>query len=180
MKKNLNEQVSRIKDMMKKINESQFDEIFDRPNDDDTQYERFKNKYHEELWALKKSLQKVTPDMLESLSDEKQQELENVMNNYDEDVFSSIDHWVYNPKDFSVRDIVMLAIENSDRYGTEPQMVIYAMEDYLKFFGINPFVEDEDEDDQIDEPSSVENDDYDEKMERNYGVDDEPPSRDEF
>jgi len=33
---------------------------------------------------------------------------------------------------------------------------------------------------EIGEPSSVESDDYDEKMERNYGVDDEPLSRDEF
>jgi len=35
MKNNLNKQVFRIKNMMKRINESQFDEIFDRSNDED-------------------------------------------------------------------------------------------------------------------------------------------------
>lgn len=172
MKKNLNEQVDRIKDMMKKINESQFNEIFDKPNDEDTSFERFKNSYHKELFDLKKSLNKITPEMIDNLSEDDIKRIEDAMSNYDKNVLSYIEHWVINPSDFSIRDIVSLAIQNSDRFGTEPKMVLYAIEDYLDFFGINPF---EEEDDEEDDDEKI---DYRDKEPDVDDIDDSDPAKD--
>ena len=140
-KQNLNEQLSRIKEMMG------LNEMFDKPAPGESSYERFMDRYSVELHNAVKKLRQVTPDMLDSLSEEQMMKLEEVMNNYDENVQISIEHMVNNNEVFK-DSIAKLAIENSDRMGTEPQMVIYAIDDYTAFFGIH----DEEEDD---EPTDI-------------------------
>lgn len=149
-KQTLEEQVSRIKGMMKQINEDNFGSLFNKPGKGESQSERFKERNSEILYNLYKLLHKITPEVYDNLSDEKREELGSVMQNYDENVEQSIEHWIFSPNDFHINDIVNLAIENSDRYGTEPQMVLYAIEDYLKVFGLRIEDEDEEDDDDFD------------------------------
>jgi len=152
MKKNLNEEVSRIKNMMKQINENDFGSLFNKPAVGESQWERFKERHSGTLHNLYILLHKITPEVYDNLPDEKREELGSTMQNYDENVEQSIEHWIFSPNDFHINDIVTLAIENSDRYGTEPQMVLYAIEDYLRVFGLR--IEDEDDEEDYDDDNS--------------------------
>lgn len=130
-KQSLNEQVSRIRQMMR------MNEMFES----DT-VSRFMDAYGEELYNAVKKLRMVSPEMLDSLSEDEQVKLQQRMGNYDKNVLPSIEHMV-NTKGVFKDDIVRLAIDNSDRFGTEPQFVIYAIDDFTDFFGID--IEEEDE-----------------------------------
>lgn len=112
MKKTLNEQLSRIKGLMKTINEQEFDDF-------DTQIQSDELPYQEDI----------------NLEDEKEYPLSDLYDLVKKMISKGVD------KD------TIINIVNFASAPSEPQ---------------------------IGEPSSVESDDYDEKMERNYGVDDRP------
>ena len=69
------------------------------------------------------------------LGDEELENLDNrVLNNYDKNLPKAIDHWVNHTP--SSHDIATFAISNVNRYGTEPQMVLQAVEDVANFLKV--------------------------------------------
>lgn len=52
-----------------------------------------------------------------------------VMKTYDDNVSEMIDHWINTSSDIDADDIAKFAIENQNTYGTEPQMILYAIND---------------------------------------------------
>ena len=56
------------------------------------------------------------------------------LKNYDKNVEDLIDGWLTYPNDISIRNIAESAIDNMNRYGTEMQMILYAIEEvYYEF-----------------------------------------------
>jgi len=72
------------------------------------------------------------------------EKIENRLSVYDKNVPSKIDEWIYDTP--TPDEIVEFAIRNQYKWGTEPQMVLYAIEDYATECGIYP-----DDEDDIDE-----------------------------
>ena len=62
-----------------------------------------------------------------------EEEFEKVFNVYDKNVGEYISGWLYQGADS--RAITDLALRNQDRYGTEPQMILQAIEDLYNLFG---------------------------------------------
>lgn len=62
------------------------------------------------------------------------EEIENVMDKYDSNVGEQIDRWISGNsfERVNINDIVNFAINNQDRYGTEPKAIIYAIEDFCE------------------------------------------------
>ena len=75
--------------------------------------------------------------------------VENKLSVYDENVSSEIDRWIDETP--TPDEIVQFAIMNQDRWGTEPQMILYAIEDYAVACGIYLQDDEEDEEDEEDE-----------------------------
>lgn len=80
--------------------------------------------------AVKKmqEIAKIYNDKVESIGDK----LDKVLEPYDENVGSQIDSWASG--DISADKIAKFAIENQDKYGTEPKMVLDAIDDYYNIF----------------------------------------------
>jgi hypothetical protein len=144
MKKNLNEQISRIKGMMKKLNE--------------TVYE------NEDIVSEKMNVNDVI-DKIETIS----RLVENIAEDF-RNSFENTEYWKYVKKMYGGLRSVSDPDMNYTRTDQTEENFKYVIDQIKEDFGGY----------EIGEPSSVESDDYDEKMERNYGVDDEPLSRDEF
>ena len=147
MKKSLNEQVSRIKDMMKKLNESQFNEYFSKPAPGESKYERFMDNYDVELRNAVRKLRKIKVSDIE-IDEKITKRLEQELVNYDENVLGMIEYWIDGYVDED--EIAKFAIRNMNRFGTEPQMVIYAIDDFTAILGI---YDEEEEDDIPEDPS---------------------------
>lgn len=64
------------------------------------------------------------------IDNETYSKIENKLKVYDTNVLRQIDHWISLGR-VSADDIARFAIENMNRYGTEPQMVVYAIDDYF-------------------------------------------------
>jgi len=71
-------------------------------------------------------------------------EIDQRLENYDKNVIDEIDDWVV--RGVAPEEIAEFAIRNQDRYGTEPRMVLYAIEDYFHACGL--YDEDEEEDEE--------------------------------
>ena len=139
--KTLNEQVSRIKNMMG-LNES-----FGRPGEGESKYEQFLDTYDDEIRTVVSKLSKVKYSDLESIpEDEWEMTVNDVISTYGEKVIDVIQHWVATEY-FDKHELGKFAIQHHDETGTEPQMVIFAIEDFLK--GIGKWF-DEDDDIEID------------------------------
>jgi hypothetical protein len=128
-KQTLEEQISRIKGMMK-LNE------WIKPNEGDSSYDKFMDNYGEELRNAVKKLNKIDISMLENMDERTSHRLDREMSNYDENIMFRIEQWIQseNVDDY---DIAKFAIDNMDRHGTEPQMILYAIDDYCACFGIH-------------------------------------------
>ena len=84
----------------------------------------------------------------DSDDDSIQNKLEKKLVVYDTNVPETIERWIY--KTPSKDDIVNFAIQNQNRYGTEPKMILFAIEDYAEAFGVY-LRDDEDEDEENNE-----------------------------
>ena len=71
---------------------------------------------------------------LENVEDCDTEKLEKKFSVYDTNVVSKIEDWIYNTP--TKQEIAEFALKNQDRWGTEPQMVLYAIEDYASTCGI--------------------------------------------
>lgn len=76
---------------------------------------------------------------------------------YDVNVPDKIDEWIYDTP--TPQEIAEFAEKNEYRWGTEPQMVLQAIEDYASACGIYNFddEDDEDEDEEFNENAEVDN-----------------------
>jgi hypothetical protein len=138
-KQTLQEQVSRIKGMMKPMNEN----WLGKPEPGESIFERFMDNYSDELREVVYKLNKIKYSDLEALPENVWDSLvDDIMSTYDENVLDTIQHWIA-VKYINEHEIARFAISNMDTFGTEPQMVIYAIEDFLK--GINRWEEEEEE-----------------------------------
>lgn len=113
--------------------------------------------WEDELETAVKKLQKVTPDMYNNLSPEDNQRVTEALRPYEDNVYDHIMHWMESG-DVSADDVAQLAYDNEEEFGTEPQFVIFAIDDFCDVFGISDSdVEDENSDFE-DEESDSEND----------------------
>jgi hypothetical protein len=93
------------------INESSFDDFM-------TQYGK----------ELNDAVRKVRELINYVPSDESWNKFDKIMQKYDKNVNKQIEHW-FSTGHISSRDIASFAIDNMNRYGTEPQMVLFAIDD---------------------------------------------------
>ena len=59
---------------------------------------------------------------------------------YDKNVGETIDSWVGGHGDVDAHEIAEFAINNQDRYGTEAQFVLRAIEDFYEIFEDNHLI----------------------------------------
>jgi hypothetical protein len=150
MKKNiLNEEVSRIKNMMRKMMNEQFnnDDDFDNNEDDDdddeedTSITRFIESYEKELNQCINILYQIQKsESFENLSEEEYNNLVKKMRIYDTNVLDRIEDMVTSDR-ISEIEIAELAKDNEYRYGTDAVFVLEAIKDLGEFFNIQ--IEDE-------------------------------------
>ena len=150
----------------------------------ESSYSDFSNNYSEEIHnaiTLLKKLKKFEDNADDSI----QAKIERKLEVYDTNVPEMIERWIYNTP--SKNDIVEFAIRNQDRYGTEPKMILYAIEDYAEAFGVYSHdEEDNDENKEFYEGSfqfdkdDTENENVDNFTSRYYdNYDDEEPAANE-
>ena len=141
----------------------------------ESSYSDFLMHYEEEIENSIKFLIK-----LENVEDCDTEKLEKKFSVYDTNVVSKIEDWIYNTP--TKQEIAEFALKNQDRWGTEPQMGLYAIEDYASTCGIY-LNEDENEDDgfyegsfQFDDDEENENkiDNFTAKYYDNYDDEEEP------
>ena len=115
-----------------------------------SEYE-FLSHYSEEIQNSIELLKKLRKLSLTSddntIDDEKNDKIDNRLSVYDTNVPSKIEDWIYDTP--TSEEIARFAISNEDRWGTEPQMVLNAIEDYANICNIYIDHEDEDEDEDI-------------------------------
>jgi hypothetical protein len=109
----------------------------------ESSYDDFLNHYREELDNAIKLLIKLKDCDIEN-DDQIQSKIERKLEVYDKNVPDQIDHWIYDTP--TKNEIVDFAIRNQNRWGTEPRMVLSAIEDYGDACEV--YLEDEDEDDE--------------------------------
>ena len=141
----------------------ELNEWIGRPADGESAYEKFLENYDEEITEVVYKLSKVKYSDLESIPEDRLEYAENdITSTYGERVFGKILHWI-ETEYFNSHELAKFAIEHSDETGTEKQMVIYAIEDFLT--DINRWDNEEEEDDEntdLDEESST-NEDFGDK-----------------
>ncbi len=147
MKKNiLNEEVSRIKNMMRKMMNEQFDNDNDFDNYEDEEEEetsitRFIESYKKKLNQCINILYEIQKsEAFENLSEEEYNNLVKKMRIYDTNVLDRIEDMVTSDR-ISEIEIAELAKDNEYRYGTEGVFVLEAIKDLGEFFNIQ--IEDE-------------------------------------
>jgi|LakMenEpi03Aug12_release.lakeMendotaPanAssembly.Ray.scaffolds.fasta_scaffold74537_4 hypothetical protein len=102
--------------------------------------------WEDELETAVKKLQKVTPEMYKNLSPEDNQRVSKVLSSYDDNVYDYIMDWVYSG-DVTADDVAQLAYDNDEEFGTEPQFVIFAIDDFCEVFGIGDYDDENEEED---------------------------------
>lgn len=101
-------------------------------------YDDFLDNYHDELKdAIVKlsALGKVYDEIDEKIGEEIGEEIEKRLSVYDDNVSSQIMDWIVSGHTIRKNDIVDFAFKNMNRYGTEMQMVLYAIDDYYDVVG---------------------------------------------
>jgi len=97
-------------------------------------YEDFLASYGNEIRQLLKQIPMLSKKIAK-LDDSKRDKLEQSLKTYDKEVKSSILHWFdlhagtsYLP---TLREIASLGVTIQDRHGTEPRMVVQALDDFI-------------------------------------------------
>jgi len=115
---------------------------------------KFKHQYSGELRDAVNKLRKITPEMMDSLSEEKMMELDEVMSNYDDGVGDGIMEIVHSigdgryENDGYIRtsiedDIIDIVYDRIASKGTDKNFIFDAIDDFAKFFGVDDGEEDE-------------------------------------
>ena len=115
---------------------------------------KFKHQYSGELRDAVNKLRKITPEMMDSLSEEKMMELDEVMSNYDDGVGDDIMEIVHSigdgryENDGYIRtsiedDIIDIVYDRIASKGTDKNFIFDAIDDFAKFFGVDDGEEDE-------------------------------------
>jgi hypothetical protein len=112
----------------------------------ESSYTDFLDHYREELDNAIKLLITLKDCDVED-DDQIQSRIESKLEVYDTNVPEQIERWIYRTP--TKDEIVDFAIRNQNRWGTEPRMVLSAIEDYADACEI--YLDDEDEDDEDDE-----------------------------
>jgi len=107
----------------------------------ESSYSDFLMQYEEEIEKSIKLLVKLK-DVIDTIDDASYEKIENKLSVYDTNVQSKIDEWIY--KTPTSNEIADFAIMNQDKWGTEPKMLLYAIEDFADACDIS--LEDEDDD----------------------------------
>jgi len=111
-------------------------------------YDDFLMNYSNELRQAIKLLPLIG-EALNTATDEQFDRAEQEMSKYDTNVDQTIQHWatlmVHSPRAIGTQEIANFAIRNQDQYGTEPQMVLFAINDMARALGVNTFSDDEEE-----------------------------------
>lgn len=132
--------------------------------------DHFLRNYDEEIQRAIKQLIKLS-----EVDDIDYDKIEDKLSVYDTNVAEKIDRWIFDTP--TAEEISDFALRNQERWGTEPQMVLQAIEDYAQVCGIYDFDEDEDEDDEINEETEIDNftsryyDNFDDEDDPNFVVD---------
>ena len=112
----------------------------------ESSYEDFLTHYQEEIDNSIKILIKLK----EYQGDIDYDAVENKLSVYDENVQNKIDEWInYTPTPY---EIAQFALKNQYKWGTESQMILYAIEDFASICGIY-FHDDENNEDEFYEGS---------------------------
>lgn len=115
----------------------------------ESSYEDFLTHYNEEIEKSINLLIKLKKYQEDGLGLD-YNAVEDKLSVYDENVQNKIDEWINNTP--SPDEITQFALRNQDRWGTEPQMILYAIEDFAAVYGIY-FQDDEDDEDDFYEGS---------------------------
>jgi len=130
-------------------------ESFNDDEDSDVNRE-FKRQYRDELRESANKLRKITPEMIDSLSEEKMMELEEIMSTYDDGVGDDIMEIVHSigggryEKSGYMRisieeDIIDIVYDRIHSKGTDKNYIFVAIDDFAKFFGVDDDNGEEDE-----------------------------------
>jgi hypothetical protein len=133
-----------------KITESQLKMIakHNALNESFVEPKKFKHQYSGELRDAVNKLRKITPEMMDSLSEEKMMELDEVMSNYDDGVGDDIMEIVHSigdgryENDGYIRtsiedDIIDIVYDRIASKGTDKNFIFDAIDDFAKFFGVD-------------------------------------------
>lgn len=137
---------------------------FNNLNESDNFFSNYKDEINKSIRLLIK---------LKDCSNVDYNKVEQRLSVYDTNVPDKIDEWIYDTP--STQEIVEFAEKNEYRWGTEPQMVLQAIEDYAQTCGIYDFDdEDEDDEDFEEENENVEIDNFTARYYDNYDDEEEP------
>lgn len=100
----------------------------------------FMMNYRNELKQDMINLKKLS-GVYEQATDEDFERIDKKMGTYDDNVGIKIDLWINDVDDVTIDDIVNFAINNQNEFGTEPQFVLFAIEDYVNV--LNKYIVDE-------------------------------------
>ena len=136
-----------VNEMMDEPKESKFITSFDEPT-------KFKHQYRDELRDAVNKLRKITPEMMDSLSEEKMMELEEIMRTYDDgvgddivEIVHSIGNGRYDNDGYIIisieDDIIDIAYDRIASKGTDKNFIFDAIDDFVNFFGVDDGEEDE-------------------------------------
>lgn len=90
-------------------------------------YDDFIEAYQYETNTLLKVLHSIDE---ESISNDQWDCIERKMKKYDSNMLETIQYWM-SRKEISAREVALFAIENQNRFGTEPKQVVNAITDFL-------------------------------------------------
>ena len=97
--------------------------------------EQFRKYYWEDLLVASMCIHNmVEANVLDKLSARDFEEIERLMERYDAMAIAYIEHWI-GVGLATIDDILIAATRNQDRYGTEPKMMLKAIEDYYSVAG---------------------------------------------
>ena len=162
--------------MLRNKKKGKCDECSQKMNENDDENNdvnrEFKRRYRDELRDAENKLRKITPEMIDSLSEEKMMELEEIMSIYDDGVGDDIIEIIYSigngryEKDGYMRisiedDIIDIVYDRINSKGTDKNYIFVAIDDFAKFFGV---------DDDNDENDSYSTDEEGDEMNENKGM----------
>jgi hypothetical protein len=104
------------------LNESSYDDFFDN-------YAAEIVTASKQLREMSKVLEPILKNEDDPKADEFFEQFDDIMQRYDKNVAGSIEHWIMIPSQATSDDIAKFALRNQDRFGTEPKMLLYAIED---------------------------------------------------
>jgi hypothetical protein len=114
-------------------------------------YDDFMTSYGNEIREAIDKLKLISKAIKEGkISEEDLANTEGKLGMYDESAISSIFHWVYLDT-YSIEPYLLAqtAIENMNRYGTEPRQLLYAIDDFARALNLEDLYEEEDEDEDL-------------------------------